>query len=142
MFALFEANDFSEKESASVLKAISTEGVVDAALQAKALEIAKSGVQKNKIGDIINSAKISGEYNPKIVDDFMALQNTGLNPLLEKNLAVLNNLSGADVAVKFNSKVKKQIKGMIQGLSLDVRSDLQTKGIDIEAINANLTQKS
>lgn len=141
VFALFEANGFSEKESASVLKAISTEGVVDAALQAKALEIAKSGVQKNKIGDIINSAKISGEYNPKIVDDFMALQNTGLNPLLEKNLAVLNNISGADVAVKFNSKVKKQIKGMIQGLSLDVRSDLQTKGIDIEAINAKLDAK-
>lgn len=141
VFNLFEVNGFSEKESASVLKAISSDGVVNVGLQSKALEIAKLGVSKNKIGEIINSAKISGEYNPKIVDDFTALQNMGLNPLLEKNLAVLNNISGADAAVKFNSKVKKQIKGMVQGLSPETKNDMQAKGIDIDSIIAKLDAK-
>lgn len=140
-FKTLESNGFNEKEAASVIKAASSDGVVDLALQSKAIELAKSGIAKNKIGDIINSAKITGDYNPKIVDDFVNLQNIGLNPLLEKNLAILNNISGADVAVKFNPKLKKQLKGMIQGLSPEMQSTLGEKGFDLDAVNSKLDSK-
>ena len=130
----FENLGLDTKQANAVFKSIAKNGVVDTSLKAKAIELINKGVAKNKIGDILNSAQITGEFNSKIVDDFVLLQNRGLNPLLEKNLAVLNNISGADCAVKFNSKVRNQIKAMINNLPDAVKISLKEQGIEIDSI--------
>ena len=122
------------KQANAVFKSIAKNGIVDTNLKAKAIELINKGIAKNKIGDILNSAQITGEFNSKIVDDFVLLQNRGLNPLLEKNLAVLNNISGADCAVKFNSKVRNQMKAMINNLPDAVKISLKEQGIEIDSI--------
>ncbi len=131
----------NEKEANAILKAISKDGNIDYELEQAAVNLIKKGVAKNKIGDIINSAKITGEFNPKIVDDFVSLQNIGLNPLLEKNIAIINNISPADVAVKFNSKVKNQLKAMLERLPEPQKQLLATKGIDTEDLIKKLEMK-
>ena len=130
----FENLGLDTKQASAVFKSIAKNGVVDTNLKAKAIELINKGVAKNKIGDILNSAQITGEFNSKIVDDFILLQNLGLNPLLEKNLAVLNNISGADCAVKFNSKVRNQIKAMINNLPDAVKISLKEQRIEIDSI--------
>ena len=130
----FENLGLDTKQANAVFKSIAKNGVVDTSLKTKAIELINKGVAKNKIGDILNSAQITGEFNSKIVDDFVLLQNRGLNPLLEKNLAVLNNISGADCAVKFNSKVRNQIKAMINNLPDAVKISLKEQGIEIDSI--------
>ena len=130
----FENLGLDTKQANAVFKSIAKNGVVDTSLKTKAIELINKGVAKNKIGDILNSAQITGEFNSKIVDDFVLLQNLGLNPLLEKNLAVLNNISGADCAVKFNSKVRNQIKAMINNLPDAVKISLKEQRIEIDSI--------
>ena len=130
----FENLGLDTKQANAVFKSIAKNGVVDTSLKAKAIELINKGVAKNKIGDILNSAQITGEFNSKIVEDFVLLQNKGLNPLLEKNLAVLNNISGADCAVKFNSKVRNQIKAMINNLPDAVKISLKEQRIEIDSI--------
>ena len=130
----FENLGLDTKQANAVFKSIAKNGVVDTSLKAKAIELINKGVAKNKIGDILNSAQITGEFNSKIVEDFVLLQNLGLNPLLEKNLAVLNNISGADCAVKFNSKVRNQIKAMINNLPDAVKISLKEQRIEIDSI--------
>ena len=130
----FEKLGLDTKQANAIFKSIAKNGVVDTNLKAKAIELINRGVAKNKIGDILNSAQITGKFNSKIVDDFVLLQNKGLNPLLEKNLAVLNNISGADCAVKFNSKVRNQMKAMINNLSDAVKISLKEQGIEINSI--------
>lgn len=134
MAGFFASLGFNEKESNAVFKVILHNNIVDSELKDKAVELTNLGVAKNKIGDILNSAKITGEFNSKIVDDFILLQNKGLNPLLEKNLAVLNNISGADCATKFNSKVRNQMKAMINNLPDAVKNSLTEQGIEIDSI--------
>ena len=130
----FENLGLDTKQANAVFKSIAKNGVVDTNLKTKAIELINKGVAKNKIGDILNSAQITGEFNSKIVDDFILLQNRGLNPLLEKNLAVLNNISGADCAVKFNPKVRNQMKAMINNLPDAVKISLKEQGIVIDSI--------
>ncbi|MCD8377934.1 MAG: hypothetical protein LUB59_04005, partial [Candidatus Gastranaerophilales bacterium] len=140
-YEIFESRGLNNKEAAAIVKAITVNGVVDMSLQSRAIQLLDAGIAKNKIGDILSSAQITGEYNPKIVDDFQALQNLRLNPLLEKNLAVLNNISPADTAVKFNSKVKNQMKAMIEKLPDETKTALTSKGIDIDGIIQKLDTK-
>lgn len=130
----FQTLGLDAKQANAVYKSISKNGIVDTDLKTHATELINKGVPKNKIGDILNVAQITGEFNSKIVDDFILLQNKGLNPLLEKNLAVLNNISGADCAVKFNSKVRNQMKAMINNLPDFMKADLTEKGIQIDSI--------
>ena len=130
----FQTLGLDAKQANAVYKSISKNGIVDTDLKTHATELINKGVPKNKIGDILNAAQITGEFNSKIVDDFILLQNKGLNPLLEKNLAVLNNISGADCAVKFNSKVRNQMKAMINNLPDFMKADLTEKGIQIDSI--------
>ena len=130
----FQTLGLDAKQANAVYKSISKNGIVDPDLKTHATELINKGVPKNKIGDILNAAQITGEFNSKIVDDFILLQNKGLNPLLEKNLAVLNNISGADCAVKFNSKVRNQMKAMINNLPDFMKADLTEKGIQIDSI--------
>ena len=130
----FENLGLDTKQANAVFKSIAKNGVIDTSLKTKAIELINKGVAKNKIGDILNSAQITGEFNSKIVDDFVLLQNRGLNPLLEKNLAVLNNISGADCAIKFNSKVRNQMKAMINNLPDAVKISLKEQGIEIDSI--------
>lgn len=138
----FENLGLDTKQANAVFKSIAKNGVVDTSLKAKAIELINKGVAKNKIGDILNSAQITGEFNSKIVDDFVLLQNRGLNPLLEKNLAVLNNISGADCAVKFNSKVRNQIKAMINNLPDAVKISLKEQGVEIDSILKKLDSQA
>ena len=138
---LFKQLGLNDKETTAVIKSITNDGVIDKTLQDKAVELVHQGVAKNKIGDILNSAKITGEYNPKIVDDFVSLQGLGLNPLLEKNLAILNNLRGEEVAEKFNPKVKKQMLGMIENLPDNTKILLESKGFDTKTIIDKLNTK-
>ena len=112
----FTSLGLSENESKAIIKAVSVDGSVNVELRNKAVELIEQGIAKNRIGDILTSAQITGQYNSKIIDDFVSLQGLGLNPLLEKNLAILNNISGKEAAEKFNSKVKKQIIGMLENL--------------------------
>ena len=133
-YEVFTSHGLGEKEALAIIKAISTDGRIDHNMQAKALSLIDLGIAKNKIGDILNQAKINSEYNPKIVDDFVILQNKGLNPLLEKNLAIINNISGHDTFFKFNPKVRKQMLGMISNLSDNQKSELSKNGIDTESI--------
>ena len=130
----FQTLGLDAKQANAVYKSISKNGIVDPDLKTHATELINKGVPKNKIGDILNAAQITGEFNPKIINDFILLQNKGLNPLLEKNLAVLNNISGADCAVKFNSKVRNQMKAMINNMPDFMKADLTEKGIQIDSI--------
>ena len=130
----FTALGLSENESKAIIKAISVNGEVNMELRNKAVELIQQGIAKNRIGDILTSAKITGQYNPKIVDDFVSLQGLGLNPLLEKNLAILNNISGKDVAEKFNSKVKKQMIGMLDNLPESKKILLEEQGFELNSI--------
>ena len=141
-FSKFIKQGLNEKESTAIIKAITTaDGKIDGVLENKAVELINAGISKNKIGDILNSARISGKYNPKIVDDFVSVQNIGLNPLLEKNIAILNNISAKTVGEKFNSKVKKQLIGMIENLPDGTKILLETKGFDINSIIEKLNTK-
>ncbi len=130
----FTALGLSENESKAIIKAVSADGSVNIELRNKAVELIELGVAKNRIGDILTSAQITGQYNSKIIDDFVSLQGLGLNPLLEKNLAILNNLSGKEVAEKFNSKVKKQIIGMLENLPESKKILLESKGVELNSI--------
>ena len=138
---VFTSHGMGDKEATAIVKAISQDGVSDIALQSVALDLLNKGIAANKIGDVIKNAKITGEFNQKIVDDFVALQNLGLNSLLEKNLATLNNISGADTAVKFNSGVKKQIKAMLERLTPEQGQALLDRGFDVGEINKKLDRK-
>lgn len=140
-YEVFTSRGLSEKEASAIIKAISIDGNINHNMQVKALSLIEQGVAKNKIGDILSQAKISGEYNPKIVDDFVLLQNRGLNPLLEKNLAVINNISGHDTFFKFNPKVRKQMLGMISGMNEAQKAELLKLGIDIDSIVKKLEIK-
>lgn len=140
-YDFFTSHGMNEKEATAAVKAISQDGVPDIALQSLALELMQKGIPANKIGEVIKNPKITGEFNQKIVYDFVSVQNSGLNPLLEKNLAVLNNISGADTALKFNSGVKKQIKAMLEKLTPEQRQALAERGFDINAINGKLDTK-
>jgi len=137
-FETLTALGLNEKEANAIIKSISKDGVVDLNLQTQAVKLINQGIAKNKVGDIITSAKIEGEFNQKIVDDFVAIQNIGLNPLLEKNLAILNNIKGVTVAEKFNSKVKNQLKAMIEKLTPEMRANLESKGYDLDSITTKL----
>lgn len=137
----FETLGLDSKEANAIYKSISKNGVIDIDLKAKAKELINKGVQRNKIGDILNAAQITGEFNSKIIEDFVLLQNRGLNPLLEKNLAILNNISAADCATKFNSKVRNQIKAMINNLPDGVKNSLNEQGIQIDSILNKLDAK-
>lgn len=138
---IFTSHGMNDKEADAILKAISQDGTTDVTLQSVALDLLSKGIPANKIGDAIKNAKITGEFNPKIIDDFVLLQNLGLNPLLEKNLAVLNNITGADTAVKFNSNAKKSIKAMLGKLTPEQSQALAERGFDINAINKKLDTK-
>ena len=135
---LFASKGLGEKEISAVIKAISENDEINFALEQEAIKLIDAGVKSNKIGEVINSAKITGKYNPQIVTDYIKIQSLGLNPLLEKNLAVLKNISGADVAAKFNSKVKKQLKGMLQNLTDEQKTALKGLGFDLDSINKKL----
>lgn len=138
---LFIQLGLNDKETAAVIKSISNDGVIDKTLQEKAVELVNKGVAKDKIGAILNSAKITGEYNSQIVDDFVSLQGLKLNPLLEMNLAILKNLTGEEVAEKFNSRVKKQMLNLIENLPDYTKILLEDKGFDTKTIINKLKTK-
>ncbi len=138
---ILAARGLGEKESASIVKAISTDGIVDLNMQQEAMRLINSGIAHNRIGEILASVKINGEYNRQIVDDFISIKNLGLNPLLERNLPVLNNISAPDVAVKFNSKVKGQLKAMIERLPDALRYGLKERNFDLDLILKKLDTK-
>ena len=130
----FAALGLSENESKAIIKAISINGEVNIELRNKAVELIQQGIAKNRIGDILTSAQITGQYNPKIVDDFVSLQGLGFNPLLEKNLAILNNISSKEAAEKFNSKVKKQMINMLENLPESKKILLKEQGFELNSI--------
>jgi len=127
-----------EKQASAIIKAISKDGVIDEELQQAAVKLINNGVASNRIGEILNSAKITGEYNPKITEDAIKIKDLNLNPLLLKSLPSLNNISGADVAAKFNPKVRKTLKAMVEALDSNTKSQLEELGFNIESISKKL----
>ncbi|MBR6126687.1 hypothetical protein IKQ21_03290, partial [bacterium] len=127
-----------EKQAAAIIKAISKNGVIDKEMNQVAVRLIQSGVANNRIAEIINSSNITGKYNSKIIEDAVKIKDLEINPLLLKNLPVLNNIKGVDVAAKFNSKVRKSLKGMIEGLDTNIKSQLEKSGFDINRILSKL----
>ena len=131
----------SDKDASYIVKACTIDGKIEANRQTAAIDMFNKGVATNKISEAINLATINGKFEPKVVDDFVKLQNNGLNPLLEKNLAILNNISGPEVAVRFNPKVKNQLKAMISKLPEEQNTKLMQKGIDLNSISEKFDSK-
>lgn len=129
------------KEADAIVKAISQNGVVNTEMQKTAVDLINSGIPKHKIGQIMSSATISGDYNARVPADAMALNGLGLNAFVERYLPVLNNMDAADVAVKFNAKTKKQLKTMIENISEETKPALRAKGFDLEGILKKLDSK-
>ena len=130
-----------EKQASAIIKAIKKDGMIDIELQQSAVRMIQEGVPNNRIAEIINSSNISGEYNPKITEDAIKIKDLQINPLLMKNLPVLNNISGADVAVKFNPKIKKSIQAMLENLDSSIKQQLEKLGFDIDKIQSKLNSQ-
>ncbi len=131
----------NEKEANAVVKSISQGGAINTEMQNTAVDLINAGIPKHRIGQILSSATISGEYNARVPADAMALNGLGLNAFAERYLPVLNNISTEDAAVKFNSKVKKQLKTMIENIPESTKPALRAKGFDLEGILKKLDAK-
>ena len=101
-------------------------------MQKTAIDLINAGIPKNHIGNILSSATITGEYNPRIPADAMAIKNLGLNAFVERYLPFVNNLSPEDIASKFNPKMKKRLVSMIENIPEDTKPALRAKGFDLE----------
>ena len=60
---VFTSLGLNEKETNAIIQAISDNGLIDINLQTTAVELINSGVPKNKIGELLKSANITGEFN-------------------------------------------------------------------------------
>ena len=120
------------KEAEAIVKAISQNGILNIEMQKTAIDLINAGIPKNHIGNILSSATITGEYNPRIPADAMAIKNLGLNAFVERYLPFVNNLSPEDIASKFNPKMKKRLVSMIENIPEDTKPALRAKGFDLE----------
>ena len=124
----------NQKEANSIVKAISQSGTINTEMQQTAVDLINAGIPKNKIGQILSSATIMGDFNPRVPTDAMALHGMGLNGFAERYLPIINNLSAEDISVKFDSKTKNQLKTMVENISGRTKPALRAKGFDIEGI--------
>ena len=75
-----------------------------------------------------------GDFNPGIPTDAIALHGMRLNGFVERFLPIVNNLSPEDIAAKFDTKTKTQLKTMIENISERTKPALRAKGFNIEGI--------
>ncbi|MDR1168043.1 MAG: hypothetical protein LBK53_04020, partial [Heliobacteriaceae bacterium] len=130
------------KQAGYIIKACEKDGRLDPEMQAAAKDLLELEVSPKEIGEILNLAKVNGEFKPEIAEDFANLKDSGLNLMLRKNLAAINNMSAAEVTKTFNPAIKKQMQAMIEKIPAEQLKALQEKGIDTNGIIDKLENRT
>ena len=134
-------NGIEAKQIEFIRKACENEGQIDAKMKKVTFELIELKVPPKEIGEILTLAKVNGEFRIEIVDDFLTLKNSNLNPLLRKNIAAINNMTALETTKTFNPNIKKQMKGMLEKMSPEELAQLSEKGINVNDILDKLENK-
>lgn len=126
------------KQIEFIQKACINEGNLNSEMRDVAYDLLELKVNPKEVGEILNLSKVNNEFKMEIVEDFISLKDCGLNPMLRKNIAAINNMSPNEVTSTFNPGVKKQMKAMIEKLPEEQRKLLNEKGIDTNEIVSKL----
>ena len=130
----FMSLGFNSEDSDKIIQAITKNGAVNTEMKQAAIELLGSGMPRHRIGEVLKSALITGEYNSRITADAVAISTLGLNVFLERYLPVANNLSQKELLMTFNASERKQLQRMIYQIPEVKMPALRAVGFDIDGI--------
>lgn len=126
------------KQLEFIEKACVIDGNLHSDMRDVAFDLLELKVPAKEIGEILNLSKVNNEFKIEIVEDFISLKDSGLNPMLRKNVAAINNMNPNEVTSTFNPNSKKQMKAMLEKMPEEQKVLLSERGINFDEIMSKL----